>query len=163
MSFSNIPRFTSDDSIKVREQADRDYIDNVSDVAWTADRVLSVSTGAWTRTSSQGTPNGTIIPAVIKGSAGRVRRAIFNNIHATIGHWGFIKNKATAMVAGEAPDVRIWCPPSSATMPGGAILDFGPSGMYFSTGIAISFSLIAAPNTLTVLATDNAHYSIEWL
>lgn len=142
------------------EQYIPDYEDNANDVAHTHARAIPTSTGAWTASSSGSTAYGAAIPAIIKASAGRVRRITVTNGSATAGI-AMIKNKATAMVAADTPDERIVCPATSTVT-----LDFGISGRYFSTGIAIGFGEVPATadyGALNLRAADDMFYTIEWI
>ncbi len=127
--------------LATQEQYLPDYEDNANDVAWTGNRALAVSTGAWTNYNSGTTKAGTTGISV-KATAGRVRRiGCYNSGAGSV--YLVIVNKATAAVNNDAVIAQIAVPSL-----GSVSLDLGVEGLYLATGISLAVSTAGEKVTL---------------
>lgn len=131
--------------------------DTANDVLKTSPKAISTAADAWTNQNVT-TKFGIGAPVVTKNSPGRVRRVSWTNSNATTGYWGILLNKASAAAASDAGLLdAIWVPQASATTAGCAVMDFGESGIYASTGIACAASSTANLVTFIGAADMNVH------
>ena len=132
--------------LATQEQYLPDYEDNANDVAWTGNRALAVSTGAWTNYNSGTTKVGTAGISV-KAIAGRLRRiGCYNSGAGSV--YLVIVNKATAAVNNDAVIAQIAIPSL-----GSVSIDLGVEGLYLATGISLAVSTAGEKVTLA-LAND---------
>lgn len=155
-------QFDSSGNLKVAEASQPLAEDNVNGVIWISHRAVPASTNAWSRTSSTSAGFGTAGLA-IKNTAGRVRYLSVTNANTTTGFYFGLFNKATNPVAADVPVERVYVPPhaTTATYLATVVLDFGPDGAYFNTGIGVAAS--STIGSLTLLGAANAHYTIYWI
>jgi hypothetical protein len=156
-------QFDSNGNLRTAEQFVGGYENNGAGVAYTLGRAIPTNDGAWSTTSSGGTAVGTSGVSV-KASPGRVRRLSITNKNATTGFYLMLHNKASAPVNSDAPVDRFWVPERDVTAKdtvNTVVIDFGPEGRYFSTGIGIAAS--STVDTVTLLAGLDCHYCIDWI
>ncbi len=136
--------------MSTQEQYLPDYEDNANDVAWTGNRALAVSTGAWTNYNS-----GTAAlknAAFIKASPGRLRGIGGINTSGATAYYLVVVNQTTAPAGNEAVIAAIPLDKTTSWSGSGNSIDFGPEGLYLSSGIA--FAISTNPRQVSLGAAD---------
>lgn len=127
--------------------------DNANGIYWDQERAVADSLGAWTGGGTGATKVGTA-GAFIKAAAGRLRKILGANTHATNTYYLLAFNKATAPVANDLPFAAVALAPNPAATFGMSVqgIDF-PGGAFCSTGIAYAIS--TTPEKLTLPASSD--------
>lgn len=96
-------------------------------------------------------------PANIKATAGRVFSGVLNNASAAA-KYVRLYNKATAPTVGTDVPLMVFSIPASSSKE----FNFGPTGMTFAAGIAISITGAAPDNDATVVAAGDVRATIAY-
>lgn len=139
--------------LATQEQYLPDYEDNANDVAWTGNRALAVSTGAWTNYNSGATKVGTAGISV-KTTPGRLRGIGAVNTSGATPYYLVVCNKASAPVNNDAVVAAVPIDKTTSWGSSANTIDFGPEGMYLSLGVAYAIS--TSPEKVTLAASLDA-------
>lgn len=136
--------------LATQEQYLPDYEDNANDVAWTGNRALAVSTGAWSNynTGTAAYKNS----AFIKASPGRLRGIGGINTSGATAYYLVVVNQTTAPAGNETVIAAVPLDKTTSWSGSGNSIDFGPEGLYLSTGIA--FAISTSPKQVTLGGAD---------
>jgi hypothetical protein len=141
--------------LATQEQYLPDYEDNANDVAWTGNRALAVSTGAWSNYNSGNALIGTA-GLTIKASAGRIRGIGGVNTSGATAYYLLVFNKASPPLINEnAPVAVIPLDKTTSWSGSSGTIDFGPEGLYCPLGV--SFAISTQPNTIAAFGTASMY------
>lgn len=146
--------------LATQEQYLPDYEDNANDVAWTGNRALAVSTGAWTNYNSGTTKVGNGAGLSIKASSGRLRGVGGVNTSAGTAYYLVVVNKTGtgggAVANNDAVVAAVPLDKTTSWSGSSGTIDFGPEGIYLSTGISLALS--TSPEKVTFAAANDAFF-----